>query len=84
VDVPVMRVARVEPYSGFQDPFIGPGILPYSLESDMPKAVRISIPATSSPTKSVSHEFVSVALFSGIGLLISIVVVLMGVQGIWY
>jgi hypothetical protein len=48
----------------------------------MPKAV--SIPATSSSTKSFNHEFVSIALFSGIGLLISIVAILMGVPGVWY
>ena len=53
------------------------------LESDMPKAVRISIPVTSS-TKSDSQDFVSIALFSGIGLFISLIAVLMGVQGIWY
>jgi len=53
------------------------------LENDMPKAVRISIPVTSF-TKSDSHDFVSIALFSGIGLFISLIAVLMGVQGIWY
>jgi hypothetical protein len=52
----------------------------------MPKAVRISpsIPATSSSTKSDINEFVSIALFSGIGLLASLIVVLMGVRGVWY
>ena len=50
----------------------------------MPKAARISTPAsrTSSSTNSDSVQFISVALFSGIGLLISLVVVLLGVQGV--
>ncbi len=50
----------------------------------MPKAVRIlpSLPATS--TKSDGSEFVSIALFSGLGLLVSLLAVLMGVQGVWY
>jgi hypothetical protein len=48
----------------------------------MPKAVRISIPVTS--TKSDSNELVSVALFSGLGLLVSLIAVLAGVQGVWY
>jgi hypothetical protein len=69
---------------GSKDSFAGPGFLAIHWRADMPKAVRISIPATSSSTKSDSHEFVSIALFSGIGLLISIFAVLMGVQGIWY
>jgi hypothetical protein len=52
--------------------------------ADMPKAVRIlpSLPAIS--TKSNSSEFVSIALFSGLGLLVSLLAVLMGVQGVWY
>jgi hypothetical protein len=53
--------------------------------ADMPKeAVRIlpSLPATS--TKSDSSEFVSIALFSGLGLLVSLLAVLMGVPGVWY
>jgi hypothetical protein len=59
----------------------------------MPKAVRIAarIPAsTTSPAstvssqKSESHPLVAIALFSGIGLLISLVAVLFGVQGVWF
>ena len=55
----------------------------------MPKAARIStsIPV---PVSSVSREkdfdtsqLVSVAIFSGIGLLISLVAVICGVQGVW-
>jgi hypothetical protein len=51
----------------------------------MPKAVRLSpsIPTASSSAKSDINEFVSVALFSGIGLLLSLIVVLMGVPGVW-
>jgi hypothetical protein len=54
---------------------------------DMPKAARISvkIPAsTVSSEKSESHPLVSIAIFSGIGLLISLIAILMGVQGAWY
>jgi hypothetical protein len=66
----------------------------FALESlIMPKAVRISaqIPAsttspasTASSAKSESHRLVVIALFSGIGLLISLVAVLFGVQGVWF
>jgi hypothetical protein len=52
----------------------------------MPKATRIAawIPASSILPKPDDHPLVSVALFSGIGLLVSLVAVLMGVQGAWY
>ena len=53
----------------------------------MPKAVRISAPisgSTASADKSESHPLVSLALFSGIGLLVSLIAILMGVQGVWY
>jgi hypothetical protein len=56
-------------------------------EPDMPKAARISaqIPAsTVSSEKSESHQLVSIAIFSGIGLLASLIAVLMGMQGAWY
>jgi hypothetical protein len=52
----------------------------------MPKAARISTPVTAaaSSEKSDNSPLISIALFSGIGLLISLVAVLMGVQGAWY
>ena len=53
----------------------------------MPKAARIAvqIPASSaSAEKSESHPLVSIAIFSGIGLLISLIAILTGVQGAWY
>jgi hypothetical protein len=54
----------------------------------MPKAARVSvsIPASSvSPEKkSESHPLVSIALFCGIGLLVSLAAALWGVQGAWY
>jgi hypothetical protein len=60
----------------------------------MPKAVRISssIPDThiytehtSVPAKqSETHQLAVVALFSGIGLLVSLVAVIFGVQGLWF
>jgi hypothetical protein len=51
----------------------------------MPKAVRISpsIPASSTSQRSNTYELISVALFSGIGLLISLVAVIAGVRGVW-
>jgi hypothetical protein len=53
----------------------------------MPKAARISarIPAsTASSEKSESHPLVSIAIFSGLGLLASLIAILMGVQGTWF
>jgi hypothetical protein len=41
---------------------------------------RSAIPAK----RSDSSEFVAVALFSGIGLLVSLVAVILGVQGAWF
>lgn len=57
----------------------------------MPQAARIS---TSVPVPSLSRrsapsegsdasQFVAVALFSGIGLLVSLVAIIFGVQGVW-
>jgi hypothetical protein len=53
---------------------------------DMPKVTRIaaSIPVSSTSPKSDDHPLASVALFSGIGLLASLVAALMGVQVAWY
>jgi hypothetical protein len=52
----------------------------------MPKAARISTsaPVSSTSEQSDSAQFISIALFSGIGLLISLVAVIMGVQGAWF
>jgi hypothetical protein len=55
----------------------------------MPKAVASTIPASYIPTKSIASEFdfnqlVPIALFSGIGLLVSLVAILSGMQGAWY
>ena len=53
----------------------------------MPKATRISasIPASNSESKqSNGHPLVSIALFCGIGLLVSLAAMLLGVQGAWY
>jgi hypothetical protein len=80
---------RVEPWSkqarhlegggAFDDVCIG--------EPDMPKIIRISAPiraSTASSQKSDSHQLVSIALFSGIGLLVSLIVMILGVSGVWY
>jgi hypothetical protein len=53
----------------------------------MPKAARISaqVPTlTASSEKSESHPLVSIALFSGIGLLLSLIAILLGASGVWY
>ena len=53
----------------------------------MPTAVRVSAPTPASTTASTKfdyHQFVLIALFSGIGLLVSLVAVILGVQGAWY
>jgi hypothetical protein len=52
----------------------------------MPKAARISaqVPASAaSSEKSENHPLVSIALFSGIGLL-SLIAILLAVSGVWY
>jgi len=58
-------------------------------EPDMPKAAAARVYAsvattTASPQRSEGHPLVPIALFSGIGLLVSLVAILMGVQGAWY
>jgi hypothetical protein len=52
----------------------------------MPTAIRVSKPISKPDVSenSESHQFVSIALFSGMGLLISLVVVLLGVEGVWF
>jgi hypothetical protein len=57
----------------------------------MPKAARLptSVPAASESESSesenpASSQLVTVALFSGIGLLISLVAVICGIQGAWF
>jgi hypothetical protein len=60
----------------------------------MPKAARISSSISAPriyaersaiPTKrSDTSEFIGVALFSGIGLFVSLVAVILGVQGAWF
>ena len=53
----------------------------------MPKATRVSVSvpiSTASSEKSKSSSFVSIALFSAIGLLVSLVAILLGFAGVWY
>jgi hypothetical protein len=48
-------------------------------------APRIYTERSAVPTKqSDMSEFIGVAIFSGIGLLISLVAVILGVQGAWF
>ncbi|WP_298874836.1 hypothetical protein [uncultured Bradyrhizobium sp.] len=61
----------------------------------MPKAAQIFSPISApriytersvSPVKQRSDmsEFIGVAIFSGVGLLVSLVAVILGVQGAWF
>ena len=53
----------------------------------MPKAVHISTPipaSAASSEESGGSPWVSVALFCGIGLLMSLVAIIMGDTGVWY
>jgi hypothetical protein len=53
----------------------------------MSNAARISaqVPAlAASSEKSETHPLVSIALFSGIGLLLCLIAILLGVSGAWY
>lgn len=57
----------------------------------MPKAVRFASTILASYIRSRPvasqfdfSQFVPIALFSGIGLLVSLVAILSGVQGVWY
>jgi hypothetical protein len=50
----------------------------------MPKAARIAKPIAATSENSDTAQFVSIAIFSGLGLLISLVAVIMGVQGAWF
>ena len=53
----------------------------------MPTAVRVStsIPASKdvASRQSDHHQLISIAIFSGLGLFVSLVAVLLGVQGVW-
>ena len=53
----------------------------------MLKAARVFVPisaSTGSFDRPDNSPLVAIALFSGIGLLASLIAVLMGVQGVWY
>jgi hypothetical protein len=70
-----------------QDPLKGRDFfLLRNWRATMPKVARISpsVSRTSSSSNSDSAQFISVALFSGIGLLISLVAVLAGIKGYWF
>jgi hypothetical protein len=54
---------------------------------EMSKAARISqsiLVSTASPQQLDGHPLVPIALFSGIGLLASLIAILMDVPGVWY
>jgi hypothetical protein len=50
----------------------------------MPTTIRVSTSTSRAPRKSDDSQFVSVALFAGIGLLISLVAMIFGEQGAWH
>ena len=50
----------------------------------MPTAIRSSAPIFSASSKSDYNQLMSIALFSGIGLLVALVAVIYGAQGAWY
>ena len=55
----------------------------------MPKAVVTTIPAPYIPIKFIArdidyNQLAPVALFAGIGLLVSLLAILSGVQGAWF
>ena len=60
-------------------------ITDFTWSAAMPKAARIptSVPVSSETEQSDTGQFVSVALFSGIGLLISLIAVILGINGVW-
>jgi hypothetical protein len=81
-------IRRIEPSSHPRRHLEGQGYSNLYLGvPDMPKAARISVPvpaSTASSEKSGSGALVSIALFSAIGLLVSLVAILLGVPGVWY
>jgi hypothetical protein len=52
----------------------------------MPTVIRTrpSAPLSRAPPKSDNAQFAPIALFAGIGLLISLVAVIFDVQGVWH
>jgi hypothetical protein len=55
----------------------------------MPKAVATTIPAPYIPITSIArdidyNQLAPIALFSGIGLLVSLLAIVSGVQGAWF
>jgi hypothetical protein len=79
---------HIEPSSQLARHLQGQGFDPFEFGvPDMPKAARISVPipaSTVASEKSESHPLVAIAIFSGIGLLVSLIAIIMGVQGAWY
>jgi hypothetical protein len=85
---------RVEPLLHLQRQFCRAGNFELTCfgEPDMPTAIRVSTPISESDVSNTSDvsknsdssQFVSIAIFSGIGLLISLAVILLGVQGVWF
>jgi hypothetical protein len=67
-----------------QDSFMGRDFF-MGWRADMPKAARISpsISVSSTSQRFDTYELISVALFSGIGLLLSLAIVIAGVRGVW-
>jgi hypothetical protein len=71
-----------------KDSFVGPYFILLRIgEPDMPKNARAAVAARTSavlPAQSDSSQLVTIALFSGIGLLLSLIAILMGVPVVGY
>jgi hypothetical protein len=64
------------------------GVADAQLEGIMPTTLPLRIPATNAlrmnePSELFTGEFFAIALFSGIGLFISLIAAVCGEQGIW-
>jgi hypothetical protein len=60
---------------------------PWTGEPIMPKAAQIFTPMsafTAAPEKSNDSPLDPILLFGGIGLLVFLIAILTGVQGVWY
>jgi hypothetical protein len=70
-----------------EDSFLRAGVFRtyFLLEPDMPNGAPISFPASKiSSQKSDGHPLISIAIFSGVGLLASLIEILCGVQAVWF
>jgi hypothetical protein len=84
-----MELARCfEPLRQCDDILIGRDFdQPFLEKLNMPKAARIAVKVPASSVLSENSggsQFVTIALFSGTGLLMSLIAIIAGIQGGWY